>query len=79
MMFLHFWTNEYMNHMCEISPLGLKEGKLGVIFTLANIPIAPCQGAGLRFAVTEFTGVTTPTPTPLPTTCHKTTAYRDHN
>lgn len=52
--------------MCEISPLGLKEGKLGVIFTLANIPIAPCQGAGLRFAVTEFTGVTTPTPPPPP-------------
>ncbi|KAJ4942954.1 hypothetical protein JOQ06_005466, partial [Pogonophryne albipinna] len=46
-----------MNHMCEISPLGLKEEKLGLIFTLANIPTAPCQGAGLRFAVTEFTGV----------------------
>ena len=61
-MFLRFWKNEYMNHMCEISPLGQKEEKLGLIFTLANIPTAPCQGAGLRFAVTEFTGVTTPSP-----------------
>lgn len=51
-----------MNHMCEISPSGLKGGKLGVIFTLANIPTASCQGAGLRFAVTEFTGVATPPP-----------------
>lgn len=52
--------------MCEISPSGLKEGKLGVIFTLPNIPIAPCQGAGLRSAVTEFTGVAIPPYHPYP-------------
>lgn len=58
-MFMHFWTNEYMNHMCEG---GAGEEKLGAIFSLADIPTASCQGAGLRFVVTTFTGVTPPPP-----------------
>ena len=78
MMFLHFCTNDYMNHMCEISSSGLKQGKLGVIFTLANThSYCPMSGSWLEACSDGVHRCNNP-PTPYQT-CHKTTSYRHHN